>query len=145
MSRPSERIKNLINSLNLNVNSFSKECGYNTPSTIWAIIKRDQSPTNPTLDKICNRFPQVNREWLMTGYGSMFIEQENEDLTVTACQVIENLKPLFPKPEMVELVFKEFAVVKQQMSEIHKKLNSIEFIEALKMIKSLNKDKNTIN
>ena len=92
MSKPSERIKELINSLNLNVNSFSKECGYNTPSTIWALIKRDQSPTKPTLDKICYRFPQVNREWLMTGYGSMFTTQENDDLTVTAKQVIDKLE-----------------------------------------------------
>ena len=92
MSKPSERIKELINSLNLNVNSFSKECGYNTPSTIWALIKRDQSPTKPTLDKICYRFPQVNREWLMTGYGSMFTKQQDDDLTVTAKQVIDKLE-----------------------------------------------------
>ena len=141
MSKPSERIKNLINSLNLNVNSFSKECGYNTPSTIWALIKRGQSPTKPTLDKICNRFPQVNREWLMTGFGSMFTKQQDDDLTVTAKQVIDKLEPKFPKQEMINSVFEEFSVVKQQMAEIHKKLNSIEFIEALKMIKSISKDK----
>ena len=144
MSTPAERIKNLINSLNLNVNSFSKECGYNTPSTIWALIKRDQSPTKPTLDKICNRFPQVNREWLMTGFGSMFIKQQDDDLTVTAKQVIDKLEPKFTTTETVKAFFEEFAEVKQQMAEIHKKLNSIEFIEALKMIKSINKDKNAI-
>ena len=146
MSRPSNRIKELITTLNLNVNSFSKECGYNTPSTIWALIKRDQSPTKPTLDKICNRFPQVNREWLMTGLGNMLntTAQSNDDLTLTASQVINKLLPLIPNKESVEKVhqtiknvevfFKEFFVLKNEIQEIKKTLSSIEFIEALQAI-----------
>ena len=92
MSTPAQRIDLLINALNLNINSFSKECGYPTSATIWRLINEGAKPSNPTLNKICNRFPQVNREWLMTGYGSMFTTQENDDLTVTAKQVIDKLE-----------------------------------------------------
>jgi len=92
MSTPAKRIDLLINALNLNINSFSKECGYPTSATIWRLINEGAKPSNPTLNKICNRFPQVNREWLMTGYGSMFTTQENDDLTVTAKQVIDKLE-----------------------------------------------------
>ena len=143
MSTPAQRIDLLINALNLNINSFSKECGYPTSATIWRLINEGAKPSNPTLNKICNRFPQVNREWLMTGYGSMFTKQQDDDLTVTAKQVIDKLEPKFTTTETVKAFFKEFSEVKNQMAEIHEKLNSIEFIEALKMIKSLQeKDKN---
>ena len=149
MTTPAQRIDLLINALNLNINSFSKECGYPSSATIWRLINEGAKPSNPTLNKICNRFPQVNREWLMTGFGSMFTKQQDDDLTVTAKQVIEKLEPLFNttaenvNDNVLLAFFKEFAEVKNQMSEIHEKLNSIEFIEALKMIKSLQeKDKN---
>lgn len=144
MSTPAQRIDLLINALNLNINSFSKECGYPTSATIWRLINEGAKPSNPTLNKICNRFPQVNREWLMTGFGTMFTKQQDDDLTVTAKQVIDKLEPLFTTTETVKAFFEEFLELKQQMAEIHKKLNSIEFIEALKMIKSINKDKNAI-
>ena len=143
MSTPAQRIDSLINALNLNINSFSKECGYPTSATIWRLINEGAKPSNPTLNKICNRFPQVNREWLMTGFGTMFTKQQDDDLTVTAKQVIDKLEPKFTTTETVKAFFKEFAEVKNQMAEIHEKLNSIEFIEALKMIKSIQeKDKN---
>ena len=92
MSTPAQRIDLLINALNLNINSFSKECGYPTSATIWRLINEGAKPSNPTLNKICNRFPQVNREWLMTGFGSMFTKKQDDDLTVTAKQVIDKLE-----------------------------------------------------
>ena len=144
MSTHAERLESLINKLNLNARSFAIELGYSRADSIYAIFKRNSKISNSLLNKICNRFPQVNREWLMTGFGSMFIKQQDDDLTVTAKQVIDKLQPLFTKEETVKAFFKEFAEVKQQMAEIHKRLNSIEFIEALKMIKSINKDKNAI-
>lgn len=144
MSTHAERLESLINKLNLNARSFAIELGYSRADSIYAIFKRNSKISNSLLNKICNRFPQVNREWLMTGFGSMFTKQQDDDLTVTAKQVIDKLEPKFPKQEMINSVFEEFSVVKQQMAEIHKKLNSIEFIEALKMIKSISKDKNTI-
>ena len=150
MTTPAQRIDLLINALNLNINSFSKECGYPSSATIWRLINEGAKPSNPTLNKICNRFPQVNREWLMTGFGSMFTKQQDDDLTVTAKQVIDKLQPLFNTSKdavddkIISAFFEEFKEVKNQMAEIHKKLNSIEFIEALKMIKSISKDKNAI-
>jgi len=94
MSSPAQRINTLIKSLNLNINSFSKECGYPSSATIWRLINEGAKPSTPTLNKICNRFPQVNREWLMTGYGSMYLGSTalEDDLTVTAKQVIDKLE-----------------------------------------------------
>tara|TARA_R100001440_G_scaffold48462_1_gene68323 strand:- start:161 stop:556 length:396 start_codon:yes stop_codon:yes gene_type:complete len=117
MSSPAQRINTLIKSLNLNINSFSKECGYPSSATIWRLINEGAKPSTPTLNKICNRFPQVNREWLMTGYGSMYLDSKNleDDLTVTAKQVLEVLEP------KIELIIKEIEVLKTRVLglEIH--------------------------
>ena len=136
MSSPAQRIDTLIKSLNLNINSFSKECGYPTSATIWRLINEGAKPSAPTLNKICNRFPQVNREWLMTGYGSMFTKQENEDLTVTAKQVIDNLK------ENTESLKNEIKDLKDQLKLIHASLVGIEVFHGLDIKTKTIKKKN---
>ena len=125
MSTHAERIQSLINKLNLNPRSFALQCGYSQATTFYSIIKRDAKPTSSTIDKICNRFPQVNREWLMTGYGTMFNKQENEDLTVTAKQVIDKLK------ENTESLKNEIQDLKDQLKLIHASVIGIEIFHGI--------------
>tara|TARA_R100001443_G_scaffold116731_1_gene138247 strand:+ start:182 stop:595 length:414 start_codon:yes stop_codon:yes gene_type:complete len=136
MSTPAQRIDLLINALNLNINSFSKECGYPTSATIWRLINEGAKPSNPTLNKICNRFPQVNREWLMTGYGSMFTTQENDDLTVTAKQVIDKLQA------NTESLKNEIQDLKEQLKFINASLLGIETSLGIEMKEKTIKNKN---
>jgi len=136
MSTPAQRIDLLINALNLNINSFSKECGYPTSATIWRLINEGAKPSNPTLNKICNRFPQVNREWLMTGFGLMFNKQENDDLTVTAKQVIDNLK------ENTESLKNEIKVLKDELKFIRASLLGIEMFHGIDIKTKSIKNKN---
>ena len=136
MSTPAQRIDLLINALNLNINSFSKECGYPTSATIWRLINEGAKPSTPTLNKICNRFPQVNREWLMTGYGSMFTTQENDDLTVTAKQVIDKLQA------NTESLKNEIQDLKEQLKFINASLLGIETTLGIEMKEKTIKNKN---
>lgn len=136
MSTPAQRIDLLINALNLNINSFSKECGYPTSATIWRLINEGAKPSNPTLNKICNRFPQVNREWLMTGYGSMFTKKQDDDLTVTAKQVIDNLK------ENTESLKNEIKVLKDELKFIRASLLGIEMFHGIDIKTKSIKNKN---
>ena len=163
MNHPSERLSELINSLSLNINSFSSECGYPSSATIWRIIEQKKKPSNPTINKICNRFPQVNREWLLTGYGEMFTSQKTEysdELTVTAKQVIDTILPKMLRHDLVtkaEILIEElhktvlrFNIVEsaielqnQKLEAIHKKINSMESMQAIEIIKQAKKkDKN---
>tara|TARA_B110000902_G_scaffold261252_1_gene335683 strand:- start:311 stop:820 length:510 start_codon:yes stop_codon:yes gene_type:complete len=163
MNHPSERLSELINSLSLNINSFSNECGYPSSATIWRIIEQKKKPSNPTINKICNRFPQVNREWLLTGYGEMFTSQKTEysdELTVTAKQVIDTIVPKMLRHDLVtkaEILIEElhktvlrFNIVEsaielqnQKLEAIHKKINSMESMQAIEIIKQAKKkDKN---
>ena len=136
MSTPAQRIDSLINALNLNINSFSKECGYPTSATIWRLINEGAKPSAPTLNKICNRFPQVNREWLMTGYGNMFTTQENDDLTVTAKQVIDTLK------KDTNSLKSELEDLKKQLTLIHASLLGIEMFHGIDIKTKTIKKKN---
>jgi len=136
MSTPAQRIDLLINALNLNINSFSKECGYPTSATIWRLINEGAKPSNPTLNKICNRFPQVNREWLMTGYGSMFTKQQDDDLTVTAKQVIDKLQ------ENTESLKNEIKDLKDELKFIRASLLGIEMFHGIDIKTKTIKNKN---
>tara|TARA_R100001480_G_scaffold30699_1_gene41678 strand:+ start:123 stop:536 length:414 start_codon:yes stop_codon:yes gene_type:complete len=136
MSTHAERLQSLINKLNLNPRSFSIELGYTRADSIYAIFKRNSKISNSLLNKICNRFPQVNREWLMTGYGSMFTTQENDDLTVTAKQVIDNLK------ENTESLKNEIKVLKDELKFIRASLLGIEMFHGIDIKTKSIKNKN---
>ena len=136
MSTHAERLQSLINKLNLNTRSFSIELGYTRADSIYAIFKRNSKISNSLLNKICNRFPQVNREWLMTGFGSMFTTQENDDLTVTAKQVIDNLK------ENTESLKNEIKVLKDELKFIRASLLGIEMFHGIDIKTKSIKNKN---
>mgnify|MGYP000100081965 CR=1 FL=1 len=95
MKHPSERLSELITALGHNINSFSVKCNYKSMNSLWSIISKKKTPSSPTYDKICDAFPLVNRGWLATGEGEMFIERpketNKEDLTTTSTQVIAEL------------------------------------------------------
>jgi len=159
MSHPSKRLSELINSLSLNINSFSKECGYPSSATIWRIIEQKKKPSNPTINKICERFPQVNREWLLTGYGEMFTTQQtdySEDLTVTAKQVIDTIVPKMLKVGLVEkaesliakleenlsnfeFISEAIVINSKRLKSIEKQIKSMERMQAVEIIKQAKK------
>lgn len=154
MAHPAQRLKQLIDSLGMNINSFSKECGYPSSATIWRIIDDNKKPSTPTINKICNRFTQVNREWLLTGLGTMFTAASapSDDLTVTANQIIEYYDPKIPSLDTiqnlektmfkVEKFLSQFEQTQKEIEDIHEKITSIEFLDALKLIKAKKKEKN---
>jgi len=98
MKHPSERLSELITALGHNINSFSVKCKYKTSHSLWSIIANKKTMSNPTYNKICDAFPLVNRGWLATGDGNMFIEKpkepSKEDLTTTSTQVIKELNKM---------------------------------------------------
>jgi len=111
MSSHSNRLQELLDSLSLNPRSFALELGMDRATTIYNIFNRDAKISKKLLDKICTRFTQVNREWLMTGHGSMYLGSTalEDDLTVTAKQVLEVLNP------KIDQLLKEMEVVKARV------------------------------
>jgi len=111
MSSHSNRLQELLDSLSLNPRSFALELGMDRATTIYNIFNRDAKISKKLLDKICTRFTQVNREWLMTGHGSMYLGSTalEDELTVTAKQVLEVLNP------KIDQLIKEIEVVKARV------------------------------
>ena len=142
MSHPSERLSLLINTLSLNVNSFATECGYSSSTTIWRIINDNKKPSKPTLDKICARFKNVNKEWLLTGQGSMFFNKESsDDLTVTAKQSIDGIVSELEKKEV--LSNNKLDLLIKKIDNIHERLLGLEYLKGLEL-KDKTKNKNEI-
>ena len=129
MKSTAQRIKELIEALSMTIYSFSNECGYVGASTIWNIIDKNKKPNKNTIDKICDRFPQVNREWLITGHGSMFVKtssKEDEELTVTAKQILDRLQPLMPDISLLKEYMSTLQEFTQNYSHVKKFVNDFE-------------------
>lgn len=131
------------------------ECGYQNATTIWSIIAKKKKPSTPTLNKICNAFPNVNRRWIISGNESMFInepKQPIQELTVTAKQIIDYFGPLTPNPETVLNIeetmlqingfLSEVGQIKKDIKDIHASINAIKLIRGYEAIKKDKKQKN---
>jgi hypothetical protein len=87
MSEIQDRLKKLIEKLDLNPNSFSERVETSS-SVIYHIIGgRRNQPSADLLGKISMAFARVNMTWLLTGFGSMFVEEKSGELAVREPQV----------------------------------------------------------
>lgn len=71
MTEKGKRIGKVMAHFGLNKNSFSKEIGMSSNVTIGRILNEDRNPHPATLQKIVDRFPQINYDWLLNGIGDM--------------------------------------------------------------------------
>ena len=175
MNNSSDRVIELLKELNMTPNYFSRQCGYTQPTTIYNVCKGGL-PSSKTINRICEKFEQVNKQWLLTGFGNMFkdsntieevISIKDEDLTLTSLQVIKTLEPKFqsvidtivPKMLRHDLVTKAEVLMTSlletadgfnnvrsvldihttELEAIHKKINSIERMAAMRVIKDASK------
>ena len=65
-----ERIKAFMNHLELTSNAFAKSISVD-PSNFNKMLSGNQTISKKTIDKISNRYPELNKKWLLTGEGDM--------------------------------------------------------------------------
>lgn len=68
-----ERFPQLIEALRLGQNEFARAMGMSTAG-VSNITRGVSEPSQKTLRKICEVFPQVNYAWLTTGEGPILLE-----------------------------------------------------------------------
>ena len=68
-----KRLDDFITSTSMNYSEFSRQCGLKHPKNILAVCRQGQQPTGKLMDKIIFRFPQLNYDWVMLGYGEMIV------------------------------------------------------------------------
>ena len=84
-----ERLRNLIEELNMNKNSFSVKLGV-SPTIIHNIIDgRGSKPSYEVLHKIVTTFKNVNAYWLLMGEGDMLIQSNEKEKLVLSKSELE--------------------------------------------------------
>ena len=73
-----KRFKLWLESQNLNANSLSKLVDLNR-SSISHIVNGRNKPSVDMLEKILSIYPNLNLNWLISGFGSMNIDQNTSE------------------------------------------------------------------
>lgn len=74
ISAQSARLKQFIEHTGMTVSQFGKQCGFASASTLHNVIAVGKTPSQKVLEKIINRFPQLNYDWIVLGYGEMIVK-----------------------------------------------------------------------
>jgi transcriptional regulator with XRE-family HTH domain len=111
-----KRLSSLIKALGLSAAQFADEIGVQR-SSISHVISGRNKPSMDFIEKILQRFPRVNADWLIMGSGSVF---RDEDLFSTQEKSI--LRPSHPeKSDQEEAQPEEKAVRKNNGADIPEK------------------------
>ena len=78
INKMNKRFKLWLESQNLNANSLSKLVDLNR-SSISHIVNGRNKPSVDMLEKILSIYPNLNLNWLISGFGSMNIDQNTSD------------------------------------------------------------------
>jgi len=73
MSQQSERLALFLAKTGYTISEFSRQCNIASPRTMTKIVTDGIAPTSKVLDKIITRFPALNHDWVILGYGEMII------------------------------------------------------------------------
>lgn len=74
ISPQSARLKQFVEHTGMTVSQFGKQCGFASASTLHNVIAVGKTPSQKVLEKIISRFPQLNYDWIVLGYGEMIVK-----------------------------------------------------------------------
>lgn len=102
-----ERIELLINTLNLNKNSFAKAVG--TSATVIQNIlgPRQSKPGFDLLSKIAETF-DINSDWLLLGQGSMLKEQEQPHQEKQPSELLQRFEEIVAENALLKAKLAEY-------------------------------------
>jgi len=118
-----DRLKKIIDYLIETPNSFSKEIGLSTPTTIYDVIAGKRAITQALLKRVVSNYPNLNPEWLLNGTGEMII---------TKGRPIEKVKDEKAKNEQEcqackdkDLIIEKYEKIIQQQTELIDQLTKL--------------------
>jgi transcriptional regulator with XRE-family HTH domain len=86
-SPQSKRLQEFVELTGYSVNEFAKQCLIPSTRTLTRILTDGGKPSSKILDKIIKRFPQLNHDWVVLGYGEMIVKGfENREVTAESLQ-----------------------------------------------------------
>lgn len=115
------RLKQLRTSLNMTLNKFSKPLGI-TSAAMSNIENGRRNITNQLCKSICNvnwNGKHVNEEWLLTGKGNMFIEDNKIDKYFEAASILSD------DPLIVAIITEYYNLEQNERNKIKQLINTI--------------------
>jgi len=73
-SPQSQRLDKFRLSTGYSITEFSNQCQIKSPSTFHKVISEGLTPSSKILDKVVKRFPMLNHDWVVLGYGEMIVK-----------------------------------------------------------------------
>ncbi len=67
-----DRLRLVIERSGMTINSFARHIGLMRSESLYQIKRGNNGISSNLVDRIVAKFPEVNKVWLLTGYGSMF-------------------------------------------------------------------------
>lgn len=67
----SERLKNVIEWSKMTTNEFSVSCGFERSTVLYNVLNEKTKISVKVCKKICNKYEEINYDWLLTGKGTM--------------------------------------------------------------------------
>lgn len=86
ISPQSKRLKEFINTTGMSITEFGKQCQIPSSSSLHNVIALGKPPSTKLLDKIILRFPQLNYDWVLLGYGEMIVKGLQNQPSVDSVQ-----------------------------------------------------------
>ncbi len=85
----SDRISAIVEYSKLSIPKFAEYVGFKTPQTVRELIKGNTKTLSDAVQyKITSAYPEINREWLLTGEGEM-LNKENENESEVLDPILE--------------------------------------------------------
>ena len=101
-----------------------------------AILKRKKNPSFDTIYAIANKFPKANLEWLLSGEGEMFRQEDDTYIYKDA---------LDPDPEVAKLLTMTREILKSKTNyAVSLAANIHSFHESVEMVNELNELKGCV-
>ena len=76
---PPQIIESLAEYFNITVSELAQKAGYERAQSFYDVISGKTKNISPKMaDKIVAAFPEISKDWLLTGNGSMFVPQIEE-------------------------------------------------------------------
>jgi hypothetical protein bfra3_16308 len=76
---PPQIIESLAEYFNITVSELAQKAGYERAQSFYDVISGKTKNISPKMaDKIVATFPEINKDWLLTGNGSMLVPQIEE-------------------------------------------------------------------
>ncbi|SEE23923.1 hypothetical protein SAMN04487765_1863 [Tenacibaculum sp. MAR_2010_89] len=114
-----KRVEQIIDYNNLNIKSFEDRIEVSNNS-IGTAIRRKASFKSNVLNKILNSFPDINPTWLLTGKGSMILN----DITREPESDYKNQKLQYQiKEHLIELLLEDNEVISVLSNQVKSIIN----------------------